>query len=130
MSTEETRRIVDLYFQRSGGHEGLDNWLDLLAEDARVRDPAAQLHTSDGSIIVQGRKAIKNHFEWVEREFPSDNPLVPIETIIEGEWAAVEWSTEGLHGIKFKGVDLMHIRHGKIQEIRVYFDIGEATRKS
>jgi len=102
--------------------------LDLFADDAEVSDPPAQLWNEDESIIVRGKNRIREYFEWIHERFPSTQ-LVPFNEVVEGEWGVVEWTTRGMYGIEFNGVDVIHVVDGKIVENRVYFDLKEAMRK-
>ena len=104
---------------------------------ARDADALAQLFTSDGELVVpgkrwQGQEKIREQVSHFARDY-SDVKIHIRRLIVEGNQAVVEWSYEdtekatGLHN-KAEDAIVVDFKDGRIQRWREYFDDKTAAK--
>ena len=83
--------------------------------------------------MFQGRDAAKQLAAGLKTAFP-DIQLAHLETLVSGDSAAVRWTSDGSHQgdyfgvpptgkrIHVEGMDLFHVRDGKIVEMWIEYD--------
>jgi steroid delta-isomerase-like uncharacterized protein len=83
--------------------------------------------------VFQGRDAAKQLAAGLKTAFP-DIQIAHLETLVSGDSAAVRWTSDGSHQgdyfgvpptgkrIHVEGMDLFHVRDGKIVEMWIEYD--------
>lgn len=93
--------------------------------------PDVVIHAN--STEVRGRDGAKGLATALKTAFP-DVQITHHETLVAGERVAIRWSAEATHGgdyfgtpasgkrVRFEGLDLFHVRDGKIAECWIEYD--------
>lgn len=130
MSTHEPKgegiEIVRQFFEDAFSTGNFDLIDEIVAEDAVAYDPTQPEP-------VRGPEGIKELITMYRSAFP-DLSFEVQETVTDGEWVAVRWTSTGTHegelmGIEptgkktaVEGIELDRIEDGKIVESRVSWD--------
>lgn len=128
MSLAEVKAVATSYFEELTNKQRVDFVDELFTDDIAFYDPAivpgGQAH---------GHKEVRHFFTIFFKVFP-DVHFEMNDFFAEGNKAAIRFTWTGTHktefmGIELKerhvsvpGIDIFHIRDGKIAEVRVAFD--------
>lgn len=135
MSLDETKAVARSYFEELTNKHNVDFAEDLFTDDIAFHDPA----------IVPGGEAhgipeVKRFFTVFFKVFP-DVHFEINDFFAEDDKAAIRFTWTGNHhteflGVELKvrhvsvpGIDIFHIRDGRIAEVRVAFDRGNLLQQ-
>lgn len=125
---EEVKAVARSYFEELTNKQNVAFVDDLFTEDIAFYDPAI---VPDGQ--AHGREEVKHFFTVFFKVFP-DVHFAMDDFFAEGSKVAVRFTWTGTHvpellGVHLRarhvsvpGIDIFHLRDGKIAEVRVAFD--------
>ncbi|WP_028661082.1 ester cyclase [Nocardioides insulae] len=135
MTVEETRAVARSYFDELTNKQDVDYADRLFTQDIAFHDPAI---VPDG--VAHGVKEVKGFFSVFFKVFPDVHFHID-DFLAEDDKAAIRFTWTGTHrteflGIELKerrvavpGIDIFHIRDGRIAEVRVAFDRGHLLQQ-
>jgi steroid delta-isomerase-like uncharacterized protein len=127
---QATRDVEQLISDYQDLRNGDFSKLDVVAESATIRDPAAP----EGE--VQGRDALEAYLREFRSGFP-DLRITIDDTLAGDEAVTAEWTATGTHEGEFNGIaptereigiagmDNIQVAGGRVQEHWVYYDLRE-----
>jgi steroid delta-isomerase-like uncharacterized protein len=135
MTLDEVKAVAMRYFDELTNKQNVDYVDELFTDDIAFYDPAI---VPDGE--AHGPEEVKQFFRIFFKVFP-DVHFEINDFFAEGTSAAIRFTWRGTHkteflGIELKerhvavpGIDIFHIRDGKIAEVRVAFDRGHLLQQ-
>jgi steroid delta-isomerase-like uncharacterized protein len=135
MTVEEVKAVAMRYFDELTNKQDVAYVDTLFTDDIAFYDPAI---VPDGE--AHGHAEVKQFFSIFFKVFP-DVHFEINDFFAEGDKAAIRFTWTGTHrteflGIELKerhvavpGIDIFHIRDGRIAEVRVAFDRGHLLQQ-
>jgi steroid delta-isomerase-like uncharacterized protein len=135
MSLEDVKAVARSYFEQLTNKQNVAAVDDLFTTDIAFYDPAI---VPDGE--AHGREEVKQFFSVFFAVFPDVHFTID-DFFAEGDSAAIRFTWTGTHrtellGVPLKerhvsvpGIDIFHIRDGRIAEVRVAFDRGHLLQQ-
>ena len=135
MPLEEVKAVARSYFEELTNKQDVDAVDRLFTPDIAFYDPAI---VPDGE--AHGTAEVKRFFRVFFAVFPDVHFQID-DFFAEGDRAAIRFTWTGTHrtellGIELKerhvsvpGIDIFHLRDGRIAEVRVAFDRGHLLQQ-
>lgn len=135
MALDEVKAVARSYFEELTNKQDVDAVDRLFTPDIAFYDPAI---VPDGE--AHGTAEVKQFFRVFFAVFPDVHFAID-DFFAEGDRAAIRFTWTGTHrtellGIELKerhvavpGIDIFHLRDGRIAEVRVAFDRGHLLQQ-
>ena len=135
MTLEDVKAVARSYFEELTNKQDVDFADELFTEDVAFYDPAI---VPDGE--AHGIPEVKQFFAVFFKVFPDVHFDIE-DFFAEGDNVAIRFLWRGTHrteflGVELKdrhvavpGIDIFHVRDGRIAEVRVAFDRGHLLQQ-